>query len=138
MSEYYEPFSPNAPNMSKLPIPVITNNELLSATTPEILPNNVLKKMQPKKRKAETLDDIETKHIKKYSDRGKYNITITNKGYQCNVCEKIYQDLSYIMQHQKNHDSINSGVRNFVCEHCGRAYFYKKHLTQHIRLHHKK
>jgi RNase P subunit RPR2 len=135
---YYPPFSVEASNMSKLPIPVITKNELLSATTPEILPNNVLKKMKIQQTKADLLDHIETEVIKKYSKRSKYNITVTNKGYQCDLCKKIYQDLSYIQIHQKNHTSINSGVRDFVCEHCGRAYFLKKHLSQHIRLHHKK
>ncbi len=135
MSEYYEPFSADAPNMSKLPIPILKSSDVL--LNQEVLSSSsLLKKMQPKKRKAEILDDIETKPIKKYSNRGKYNITITNKGYQCNVCEKIYQDLSYIMQHQKNHDAINSGIRNCVCDHCGRAYFYKKHLKQHIKLNH--
>lgn len=134
VSTYYKPFSIDAPNMSSLPIPVITSSDFLP--TPPILDDKICKKMQPKKRKAEMLDDIETEVIKKYSNRSKYNITITNKGYQCNVCEKIYQDLSYIMEHQKNHESINSGVRNFICEHCGVAYFYKKHLKQHIRLHH--
>ncbi len=134
MSDYYEPFSTDAPNMSKLPIPILKSSDILF-TSPDISKSQ-LKKMQPKKRKAELLDDIETEVIKKYSNRGKYNITITNKGYQCNICEKIYQDLSYIMLHQKNHDSINSGVRNFVCEHCGRAYFYQKHLKQHIRSNH--
>ncbi len=134
MTEYYEPFSPNAPNMSRLPIPVIKSSD--ESDTQEVLPKSLLKKIQPRKRKAETLDDIETKPIKKYSDRSKYNITITNKGYQCNICEKIYQDLSYVMMHQKNHNAINSGVRNFVCEHCGLAYFYKKHLTRHIKVNH--
>jgi RNase P subunit RPR2 len=140
---YYPPFSIDAPNMSKLPIPVVTKQELLSAITSQVLhrtvlPANVLKKFKPRKRKEEFMNDIETEVIKRYSNRGKYNITVTNKGYQCNLCQKIYQDLSYVMFHQKNHESINSGVRNFVCQHCGVAYFYKKHLVQHIRLRHKK
>ncbi len=70
-----------------------------------------------------------------YSYGNRYKITITNKGYMCNLCKNIYKDLSYIQLHQREHDSIESGIKKYKCEDCFASFTMKKHLTIHLKRH---
>ncbi len=82
-------------------------------------------------------EEEEIKIIKKYKSYGnKYQITVTNRGFMCDLCGKIYKDLAYIQSHQKDHNLIMSGKR-YQCDKCSCSYMMKKHLNNHITKKHK-
>lgn len=69
------------------------------------------------------------------SHKNKYKITITNKGYMCDLCGNIYKDLSYIQLHQKEHSYIETGIKKYKCDKCNHAYTFEKHLVSHQKKH---
>ena len=69
------------------------------------------------------------------SHKNRYNISITNKGYMCNLCDKIYKDLSYIQLHQKEHSSIETRIKKYKCDKCNHSYTFEKHLVSHQKKH---
>ena len=53
----------------------------------------------------------------------------------CDLCGKIYKDLSYIHIHQQNHEYIESGIRHYKCDKCPSSFTFQKHLVSHQKKH---
>ena len=52
----------------------------------------------------------------------------------CNVCHKTFANVYRLQRHMLSH-SENSDLRKFKCLECGKAFKFKHHLKEHIRIH---
>nr|XP_021199376.2 zinc finger protein 93-like [Helicoverpa armigera] len=57
------------------------------------------------------------------------------KPHPCPTCDKRYKDTSALKRHIDNAHSHVQKRRDFVCEHCGKAFFAKKDVIIHMRTH---
>lgn len=81
------------------------------------------------------------------------------KPYMCDVCGKVYYEMSTLNTHRRSHTderftcdvcgnrymqksalnlhmkSAHEGIKEHMCERCGKAFFDKHHLQKHIRIH---
>lgn len=52
----------------------------------------------------------------------------------CNVCKKTFANVYRLQRHMISHDE-STDLRKFKCEQCGKAFKFKHHLKEHIRIH---
>ena len=50
---------------------------------------------------------------------------------QCEICGK-----SVLANRLKFHLALHSGVKSYLCEHCGRSFSLRCYLAQHMRINH--
>lgn len=52
----------------------------------------------------------------------------------CNICQKSFANVYRLQRHKISHDE-SSSLRKFKCEDCDKAFKFKHHLKEHIRIH---
>lgn len=52
----------------------------------------------------------------------------------CRVCNKTFANVYRLQRHMISHDESND-LRKFKCPECGKAFKFKHHLKEHIRIH---
>ncbi|XP_029647147.1 zinc finger protein 1-like isoform X1 [Octopus sinensis] len=52
----------------------------------------------------------------------------------CTVCKKTFANVYRLQRHMISHNESTS-LRKFKCEECGKAFKFKHHLKEHIRIH---
>ncbi|XP_074653022.1 zinc finger protein 1-like [Tubulanus polymorphus] len=52
----------------------------------------------------------------------------------CKVCHKTFANIYRLQRHMISHDE-SSDLRKFKCPECGKAFKFKHHLKEHIRIH---
>ncbi|KAL1501815.1 hypothetical protein ABEB36_007069 [Hypothenemus hampei] len=58
-------------------------------------------------------------------------VTMTDEGFQCNICKKVLQSEKTFKEHGLLH-----GPRNFTCEMCGKSFTTAERLALHCRMTH--
>ena len=56
----------------------------------------------------------------------------TGEAFQCDVCDKKFLQKETLTAHR----AVHTGVKPFVCETCGKAYYLQASLASHIERHH--
>ena len=54
-----------------------------------------------------------------------------NETYQCDHCDKVFNEKSYLAQHIK----LQSGVKPYKCDQCDKTFALKNYLVVHLRIH---
>lgn len=83
------------------------------------------KKKSPEERKA--LQKLKEEVNKNYEIKVEGDKTI----FACKICVKTFKKLGNIHQHIKRHIVTE---KNFICQHCGKAFRFSDELDQHIVL----
>lgn len=52
----------------------------------------------------------------------------------CQVCKKTFANVYRLQRHMISHDE-SAGLRKFKCPHCEKAFKFKHHLKEHLRIH---
>ncbi|XP_059093889.1 zinc finger E-box-binding homeobox protein zag-1-like isoform X2 [Tigriopus californicus] len=52
----------------------------------------------------------------------------------CKVCQKQFANVYRLQRHMISHDE-SVGLRRFKCNDCGKAFKFKHHLKEHVRIH---
>ncbi len=52
----------------------------------------------------------------------------------CKVCQKTFANVYRLQRHMISHDE-SSDLRKFKCPTCAKAFKFKHHLKEHIRIH---
>lgn len=52
----------------------------------------------------------------------------------CNICNKTFANVYRLQRHMISHDE-STDLRKFKCPECGKAFKFKHHLKEHIRIH---
>ncbi|XP_064644562.1 zinc finger E-box-binding homeobox 1-like isoform X2 [Lineus longissimus] len=52
----------------------------------------------------------------------------------CKVCHKTFANIYRLQRHMISHDE-SSDLRKFKCPECGKAFKFKHHLKEHVRIH---
>ncbi|KAL3836211.1 hypothetical protein ACJMK2_021651 [Sinanodonta woodiana] len=52
----------------------------------------------------------------------------------CTVCNKTFANVYRLQRHMISHDESND-LRKFKCPECGKAFKFKHHLKEHVRIH---
>ena len=90
----------------------------------EVHPDKPLKFMCPK--------CDETFHQKSQLDK---HLTLHSPTSQnCNICNKTFANVYRLQRHMISHDE-STDLRKFKCHECGKAFKFKHHLKEHIRIH---
>ncbi|XP_037935959.1 zinc finger protein 713-like [Teleopsis dalmanni] len=66
--------------------------------------------------------------------RHKQRTHLRQKPYQCSNCRRTFYTNGALLQHQ----NLHYGIRNAVCEVCGRRYLSNRYLNRHIKAFHTK
>jgi uncharacterized Zn-finger protein len=53
---------------------------------------------------------------------------------QCKICNKLFANVYRLQRHMISHDQ-STDLRRFKCEECGKAFKFKHHLKEHLRIH---
>ncbi|XP_065567469.1 zinc finger E-box-binding homeobox protein zag-1-like [Artemia franciscana] len=57
-----------------------------------------------------------------------------NSQVNCNICHKNFANVYRLQRHMISHDE-SAGLRKFKCNYCEKAFKFKHHLKEHIRIH---
>ncbi|CAF0861826.1 unnamed protein product [Didymodactylos carnosus] len=52
----------------------------------------------------------------------------------CQLCQKIFANIYRLQRHMLSHE-IDPQTRKFKCMHCSKAFKFKHHLKEHVRIH---
>lgn len=53
---------------------------------------------------------------------------------QCKICNKLFANVYRLQRHMISHNTFPE-MRRFKCEECGKAFKFKHHLKEHLRIH---
>ncbi|CAF0998384.1 unnamed protein product [Adineta ricciae] len=52
----------------------------------------------------------------------------------CHLCNKIFANIYRLQRHMLSHE-VDPQTRKFKCSHCSKAFKFKHHLKEHVRIH---
>ncbi|XP_047528453.1 zinc finger protein 1 isoform X1 [Vanessa atalanta] len=59
---------------------------------------------------------------------------VDNIKYSCKICHKSFANVYRLQRHMISHDE-SAGLRKFKCNDCDKAFKFKHHLKEHLRIH---
>ncbi|VDI48428.1 Hypothetical predicted protein [Mytilus galloprovincialis] len=90
----------------------------------EVHPDLPIKYLCPKCDEAFLLKSHLDKHLAMHSPTSQ----------SCNICNKTFANVYRLQRHMISHDE-STDLRKFKCPECGKAFKFKHHLKEHIRIH---
>ncbi|KAG5672347.1 hypothetical protein PVAND_002480 [Polypedilum vanderplanki] len=64
----------------------------------------------------------------------KHELMHISNATMCKVCNKLFANVYRLQRHMISHDQ-STDLRRFKCEECGKAFKFKHHLKEHLRIH---
>ncbi|CRK90476.1 CLUMA_CG004134, isoform A, partial [Clunio marinus] len=64
----------------------------------------------------------------------KHELMHISNATMCKICNKLFANVYRLQRHMISHDQSHD-LRRFKCEECGKAFKFKHHLKEHLRIH---
>jgi len=64
----------------------------------------------------------------------RYNPILSDPLQTCRICHKAFANVYRLQRHMISHDE-SALLRKFKCKECDKAFKFKHHLKEHVRIH---